>query len=72
MKNYIVRQGQGLLDIALEVYGSVEAVYWLVEDNGLADMNTVVAEGDTLVLRNGVVDMQVRDFLKDFAPLGTM
>ncbi|RIV21401.1 LysM domain-containing protein [Fibrisoma montanum] len=74
MKTYSVRDGQSLWDIAVEVYGDVEAVYWLLDDNrsqiqGITDR---LYPGMLLTIRDVPKNTRVATYLKDFAPFQTI
>lgn len=59
MRNIEVKYGQSLFDIALQYYGSIEAVFWIVEDNNLNGIVDNVYEGDTLQIRDTVMNKQI-------------
>lgn len=60
--SYIVHEGQSVFDIALHAYGSIEAVFWLLEDNpGLSLISNLIS-GDELVLRDLYFSKQVYDY----------
>ncbi|MBY0244932.1 MAG: hypothetical protein K2Q03_05705 [Sphingobacteriaceae bacterium] len=66
MRRIEVQYKQTLLDIALQEYGSIDGVYWLVEDNGLDSIIDNVAVGQLLIIRNDVVNMGMRNFLQTY------
>ena len=50
-KFYTVSQGQTLLDIALEVYGDLEGVFTLIEQNpGLSQVEQSLSPGQQLLI----------------------
>lgn len=54
MKAHEVRPGQSLGDIAIEVYGSIAGIHFLLEDNNAAlnnSLDTVPFPGTLLVIR---------------------
>ena len=62
-----VKKNQSLFDIAVQEYGSFYGVHWIVEDN--EDINSVldnVFENDTLLMRNEVMNGQVKKHLSSF------
>ena len=54
MRTIKVNQGQNLLDIALQEYGSTEALVDLVFDNNL-EIDSVLAGGDELLIDDSKV-----------------
>ena len=46
---YTVKQGQNLLDIAIQMYGDVSKVFDLAKDNGL-DIGTNLTAGTELII----------------------
>lgn len=59
-----VRQGQSIFDIALQYYGSIEAVQWLITDNNI-DLNASLEVGRQLTIRNEVYNQAVVDYFKN-------
>lgn len=59
MRSIEVKYGQSLFDIALQYYGSIEAVFWIVEDNNLNGIVDNVFEGDLLQIRDTVMNKQI-------------
>ena len=57
----IVQQGQCLLDIALQEYGSAEGVVMLMRDNGL-ELDADIAPGTSLVIRNTPINKAVKEY----------
>ena len=72
MNEYIVKPQQGLFDIAIEVYGDVRGVVWLVQDNGLMGATDPLGVGQKLKIRGGVINGRVVNYLSDFAPFQTI
>lgn len=71
--NYVVLPQQSLFDVAVEVYGNVEAVNWLVEDNPqLPGPTGPVVAGQVLALRNGAMNARLAAILADYAPFQTV
>ncbi|MDT8337175.1 MAG: hypothetical protein RQ856_05030 [Candidatus Izemoplasmatales bacterium] len=52
MDKIIVTEGQGLIDLAIELYGNIEAVDWLIEDNAGLTFNSNLLPGMELKIRN--------------------
>ncbi len=50
MQHITIQSGQSIWDIAAQVYGSVEGIYWLVEDNGLT-LDSFIQSGQQLSVR---------------------
>lgn len=71
MTEYEVLPGQSLFDLALQHYGSVEAVEWLLLDNPGRALTDLPAPGTRLLIRPEVMDRRVKQYLDDFAPLAT-
>lgn len=65
MKVVEIKYGQSLFDIAIQEYGSVEGVFWLVEDNNLSGIVDNVYEGDTLNVRETIINKQVITDLRE-------
>jgi hypothetical protein len=64
IKTIEVEHNQSLFDIAIQEYGSVEAVEWLVEDNDwIYSVVDIIEAGDMLKIRNEVVHTPIRDEL---------
>ena len=72
MTEYIVQPQQSLFDIAIEVYGDVQGVVWLIQDNGLMGVTDPLSGGQKLNLREVVVNGRVVNYLADFAPFQTI
>ncbi len=52
MRSILIKTNQSLFDIALEQYGDVMGVYWLVEDNNLRSVVDVIEQGKALKIRD--------------------
>lgn len=66
MRTIIVQEDQSLMDIALQEYGSVEAVQWIVEDNP-GTIDSIVENlyyGMLLNIRDEVMDGSVKQALQ--------
>lgn len=69
MREYVVRYGQNLLDVAIHVYGAYHGVFLLLEDNpGLEAIEISLRAGQTLLVRNEVPALTERnlDFVSFF------
>lgn len=59
-----VKHNQTLMDIALQEYGDVQGVFWLVDDNkelyGIVD---TIEGGQELLIREEPMNVVMRDFL---------
>ena len=65
MANKITLQaGQTLYDIALQIYGHVEGVAWLIEDNNL-EWNSTVPIGTRLSYRDAKIDKNLAKYYSD-------
>jgi hypothetical protein len=75
MKEYKIKERQTTTDIALEVYGSVEGLFWLAEDNSsnntLSWLFMVPFGQKEIRIREAVIDTRMRDYLSSYAPFGT-
>jgi hypothetical protein len=73
MNEYTVKAGQSLLDIALEVYGDVQGLHWLIEDNALIfSACDRLRPGQKLLIRPEVVNFRYQAYLQEFAPFATI
>lgn len=61
----IVIEGQGLIDLALQVYGNIEAVDWLIEDNTGLTFNSSLLPGMELKLRDIKKDKDIATYFKN-------
>ena len=48
--NYIVKSGQSIYDIAVEVYGGVAGIKNILIDNPTIDINTYLEENSTIIV----------------------
>lgn len=72
MSEYIIKPQQSLFDIAIEVYGDVQGVVWLVGDNALLGATDPLTAGNKLSIRTTPVNGRVVNYLADFAPFQTI
>ncbi len=61
MKKYMIRVGQTIFDLAVQHYGSSEAVAWLLFDNPQATW----AHGEVIIIRSNALDNQVVKKMKN-------
>ena len=69
MSTYTVRYGQSLIDIAIQVYGTVEAMFDLCLDNDL-EFDSNVSTGQLLVIRDTLPDTADADMVSYFTAKG--
>lgn len=70
---YQVKDNQSLFDVAIEVYGDVQGINWLLEDNPtLPGPCGPVEAGQKLVVRATALNARQQDFLDAFAPFQTI
>ncbi len=68
MSNIIVLNGQSLFDIALQEYGSIEAVFQLADDNGITNITDSLIPGTELIIdENMIIDKNVVNYYKNNA-----
>lgn len=73
MTNYTILPKQSLFDIALEVYGDVTGVAWLLADNPHVPGATgPIFVGEKLVIRADVINARMVESLSDYAPFQTI
>lgn len=73
MNSYAVKPNQSLFDVAIEVYGDVQGVVWLIQDNrSLFGATDPLSVGQKLQLRDATVNGRVVGYLADFAPFQTI
>ncbi|WP_080058287.1 LysM peptidoglycan-binding domain-containing protein [Spirosoma aerolatum] len=73
MITYSIKSEQSLFDIAVEVYGDVTAVFWLLDDNpqlnGLTDR---IKRGEVLRVRDASMNPRLVNYLADFGSIRTI
>ncbi|WP_080058985.1 hypothetical protein [Spirosoma aerolatum] len=73
MTTFIVKTQQSLFDIATYLYGDVEGVFWILEDNpqliGLTDR---IKAGDVLNVRDQVINPRQVAYLQQFPEFQTI
>tara|TARA_R110000765_G_scaffold326567_1_gene417847 strand:- start:563 stop:1396 length:834 start_codon:yes stop_codon:yes gene_type:complete len=65
--NYIVKSGQSIYDIAVEVYGGVAGIKNILIDNPTIDINTYLEENSTLIVfpnTSTIVDINISNYFK--------
>lgn len=73
MTNYEIKPGQSLFDIAVEVYGSVEGVAWLLQDNPVVPGPTgPILPGQILLIRDEKINARMVENLAAYAPFQTI
>ncbi len=72
MKEYTVLPGQSLFDIACTIYGGIEGIFWLIDDNRLNGPTDRILPGDKLKYRSAVVSARVRDYLQGYPIIATI
>lgn len=73
MASYQVKPKQSLFDIAIEVYGDVQGVVWLVQDNPhVPGLTGPIAPGEMLNIRQEMINARQAQALADFAPFQTI
>lgn len=66
MADYRVRYGQTIFDVAVQVYGAIEGVALLLEDNSGLTLNSELPVGGTLAVHGEkAIDSNRVNFLKD-------
>jgi|WetSurMetagenome_2_1015567.scaffolds.fasta_scaffold50609_3 hypothetical protein len=61
-----VKRGQSLTDIAVQMYGSAEAVYTLAAENGIEDITASLSAGTVLQYSSdNVINRRVSSFYAD-------
>ena len=71
MAKLTVQKGQSLLDIALQVYGSVQGIFDLVERNKLNGITDNVPAGEEIAVGETPLKFRVQRFLQGHA-IGTI
>lgn len=66
-KDVIVKHNQSLYDISIQEFGSVEGVFWLLEDNEtLYSPVDIIEAGDVLKIRDDAMHVPIKEELKHF------
>lgn len=71
MNSYTAIAGQTLYDVALEVYGDIEGIWWLLEDNPGLELGLSLPAGLALSIRAATMNRQTIKNLRDYFPLAT-
>ena len=71
MNSYTAISGQTLFDVALEAYGDVEGVWWLLNDNPDLKLGQTLQAGTKLNIRAATLNRQTIKNLRDYFPLAT-
>ena len=73
MTTYAVLPQQSLFDIAIEVYGDVEGVFWLLDDNpALGGITHRLRPGQPLNIRDQQLNPRQAVALAEFGPFQTI
>lgn len=72
MADYKILPKQSLFDIAIEVYGDVQGVVWLIQDNQLLGPTDPLTPGAKLTVRPAAINARAVVYLADFAPFNTI
>ncbi len=64
MQTIKVKQNQTLMDVALQEYGDVFGVFWLVEDNQLNGITANIHQGEELLIREQKMNKRMVDYLR--------
>lgn len=55
-------QGQTLLDLAIEKYGHLDGVFWIIEDNPGLSVSSIPSPGTEIFIRDAFTDMDQTSF----------
>lgn len=73
MTSYIIKPDQSLFDIAVEVYGDVSGVVWLLQDNpNIPGATGPIYAGEPLAIRAEMMNSRMADNLADYGPFQTI
>ena len=65
MNEVAVKRDQSLFDVALQEYGDIEGVFWLVQDNpALMGITDTLRDEQVLKVRLRTLGLQIQRFLK--------
>lgn len=67
MTQATIRSGQSAWDIALQEYGSIEAIAWMMADNNISGefvVGDLEQEGQVLKIRDEVVNQSITDYFE--------
>jgi len=62
MKRIIILDGQTLEDVALQAYGGVEGVAWLIEDNPGISWTSSLLAGEILLTREAAINRDLQAY----------
>jgi hypothetical protein len=66
MAEYRVRYGQTIFDVAVQNYGHIEGIAFLIQDNVGVTLNTTLVSGEILSINTSkVIDSGKVNYLKD-------
>ena len=63
MKQINVQQGQTIWDLAIQYYGDIQAVFWILEDNVRLGLNSSLIAGSSINIRTNTINQPLRDYL---------
>ncbi|GAB2586651.1 hypothetical protein [Spirosoma areae] len=72
MRQYTILDQQSLFDIAVEVYGDVDAVFWLLEDNPGVGLTDRLQVGQSLNIREAKMNPRQAAELALYSPFQTI
>lgn len=73
MDKYIIKPKQSLFDVAVEVYGDVQAINWILEDNrNIPGPTGPVLVGQEISIRGEKMNARVVAYLEAFGPFQTI
>ncbi len=73
MTKYTVQSRQSLFDIAVERYGNVSGINWLLQDNpDLKGPTDRIYPGQQLLIRDQVVNNRVKFYLQGYPTVATI
>lgn len=57
--------GQSLFDLALQEYGAIEAVFDVMENNNISNINSPISDGDKIVIKGEIVNPSIASYYKE-------
>jgi len=66
MKKYNLKTEQNIIDLAIQEYGSADAVFKIIEDNKeVGNINHIFAFGDTVLINEEASNLPVKKYFND-------
>lgn len=65
MNKVTVKNDQTIYDIAVQEYGSIEGIFWLMEDNPELNLQDDLVVGGQLLIRDSVIDPELKSYLQE-------